>query len=74
MLVPTNLGIVLIHGLHAIDPQLSLPTLRSDMEKKIAFIAEGKAHFEDVLKDEISIFRKKFVEFVSKVQHCQRFL
>ena len=26
MLVPTNLGIVLIHGLHAIDPLLALPT------------------------------------------------
>ena len=68
MLVPTNLGIVLIHGLSAIDPQLALPTLRSEMEKKISYIAEGKIHFEQVLNDELIIFRKKFVEFVDKVR------
>jgi DNA topoisomerase III len=68
MLVPTNLGIVLIHGLSAIDPQLALPTLRSEMEKKISMIATGKVHFEEVLNEELNIFRKKYVEFVEKIE------
>lgn len=38
-MVPSNLGIVLIHGYQKIDPELSLPTLRAQMEKKIALVS-----------------------------------
>ncbi|KAG0178163.1 DNA topoisomerase 3-beta-1 [Apophysomyces sp. BC1021] len=79
-LVPTNLGIVLIHGyvhkmIHntgahseKIDPELSLPTMRSDMEQQLSLIASGKAPDKDVLQHFLSIFEKKFSYFVSRIE------
>ncbi|ORX86072.1 prokaryotic type I DNA topoisomerase, partial [Anaeromyces robustus] len=53
-LIPTRLGIVLIHGY-------------PDMEKRIGLIAEGKAQFDSVLHDEIELYRSKFEWFVKKI-------
>ncbi|KAJ3130531.1 DNA topoisomerase 3-beta-1 [Nowakowskiella sp. JEL0407] len=66
-LVPTNLGIVLIHGYQKIDPDLALPSLRASMEKRISLIATGKERSDKVLEEEISIFKKKFEEFMAKI-------
>ncbi|KAI9485417.1 MAG: DNA topoisomerase [Benjaminiella poitrasii] len=62
-LIPTNLGIVLIHGYQKIDPELSLPTMRSDMEQQLNLIASGKAGHDDVLRYFLSMFAKKFSYF-----------
>ncbi|KAK9679112.1 hypothetical protein K7432_016409, partial [Basidiobolus ranarum] len=67
-LVPSNLGIVLIHGYQKIDPELALPTLRSNMEKKIALIATGEADYQAVLKEVIEIFKVKFQTFLAKLE------
>ena len=72
MLVPTNLGIVLIHGLNAIDPDLALPSLRSEMEKKIVLIATGKEHFEQVLNDVLNQFKSKFKNFIEKIERMDQ--
>lgn len=38
------------------------------MEKKISMISSGKVHFEDVLRDEVNLFRNKFMEFTDKIE------
>ena len=54
--------------LQAIDPELAKASLRADMEKKISMIASGKIHFEDVLREELVTFRKRFKEFTEKIE------
>ena len=53
-MVPTKLGIVLIHGYYYIDPELVLPTVRGNIEKECTLIAQGKARKEDVVEHSAS--------------------
>lgn len=66
-LQPTNLGIMLVHGYGRIDRDLSLPTIRSEVEKQLNLISQGKARFEDVLKHAVAMFEQKFLYFVENV-------
>lgn len=50
-----------------IDPELSLPTMRSDIEKQLNLIADNKAPHGEVLEYFLQIFRRKFEYFVKKV-------
>ncbi|GAA5817347.1 hypothetical protein MFLAVUS_010891 [Mucor flavus] len=67
-LIPTNLGIVLIHGYQKIDPELSLPTMRSDVEQQLNLIALGKASHGQVLEYFLKMFAKKFAYFTKQIQ------
>ncbi|KAI9314572.1 DNA topoisomerase [Dichotomocladium elegans] len=67
-LIPTNLGIVLIHGYQKIDPELSLPTMRSDMEQQLSLIASGKAPQKDVLQHFLNTFEAKFAYFTKHIE------
>ncbi|CAG8638027.1 972_t:CDS:10, partial [Paraglomus brasilianum] len=58
-LVPTNL--------EKIDPDLSLPTMRSDVEKQLNYIALGQAKFKDVLDHSLKLFSAKFKYFTDKI-------
>ncbi|ROT81135.1 putative DNA topoisomerase 3-beta-1 [Penaeus vannamei] len=66
-LVPTSLGIVLVHGYQKIDPDLVLPTMRSAVEEQLNLIALGKADFNAVLRHTLEIFQLKFQYFVNNI-------
>ncbi|XP_070567600.1 DNA topoisomerase 3-beta-1-like [Ptychodera flava] len=66
-LIPTPLGIVLVHGYQKIDPDLSLPTMRSAVEEQLNLIAAGKVDFHAVLRHTLDIFTRKFQYFVTQI-------
>ena len=66
--MPTNLGIVLVHGYLKIDPDLVKPTMRSAVEKQLDLIALGKADFQSVLAHTLEVFKRKFLYFVKNVE------
>ena len=66
-LIPTTLGIVLVHGYLKIDPDLVHPQMRSAVEKQLDLIAQGKANFKSVLKHTLEVFKLKFQYFVQSI-------
>lgn len=60
---PSKLGIVLVHGIKTIDPELVLPLVRSRVEEYVTHIAEGRAQLQDVLSYSLELFFAKFKFF-----------
>nr|CCC53485.1 putative DNA topoisomerase III, fragment [Trypanosoma vivax Y486] len=65
---PTKLGIVLIHGIKSIDPELVLPLVRSKVEEYVTLIAEGKAGLDEVLSSVLDLFFGKFRYFKENIE------
>ena len=67
-LIPTKLGIALVRGYQRVDPDLILPTMRADVEKKLDLIAKGKADYQKMKDSTLEVFRLKFNNFVQNIQ------
>mmetsp|Transcript_9240 Transcript_9240/g.21182 ORF Transcript_9240/g.21182 Transcript_9240/m.21182 type:complete len:859 (-) Transcript_9240:33-2609(-) len=67
-LVPTKLGIGLVHGFQLVDNELVIPRVRGNIENSCTLVATGKAHFESVVQHVLRIFREKFIYFVKHVE------
>jgi len=70
-MVPTNLGIVLVHGYHMIDPDLSASKLRAGMENAMTKIAEGHAQRDHVIDWMSELFRQKFIYFRDRAEKME---
>lgn len=66
-LIPTQLGIILVHGYQKIDNDLVLPTRRAEIENQLNRIIEGKLDYKAVLMDTIREFNSKFDFFVANI-------
>lgn len=73
-LVPTPLGLALVKGYCEIDPELVLPSIRSNIEKSCDLIAKGKADFNRVLGHVINMFRKKYEFFKVSIGTMEKLL
>jgi len=65
-LVPTALGLALIHAYTLIDEGLVLPCVRSAIESEVRRIAEGEASMEEVVGAALRNFEARFHHFVGK--------
>jgi len=66
-LIPTKLGIGLVHGFQLVDNELVIPKIRANIEESCTLIAQGKAYWETVVMHALRIFRDKFKYFVLHV-------
>ena len=66
-LIPTQLGIVLVHGYQKIDVDLVLPTRRAALERYLNEISIGRADYQQVLNETIKEFRNKFLYFIEHI-------
>jgi DNA topoisomerase III len=67
-LVPTMLGVVLVHGYKRIDPDLVFPDVRAAIEKFCDMVAKAKASKEDVLDHSIRNFQEKYKYYVAHIE------
>jgi len=67
-LIPTQLGIVLVHGFQRIDSELVLPNSRANVEKILNQICTGERDYKIVLRETIAMYKAKFKFFVDNIQ------
>jgi len=68
LLVPTKLGVALIHGFQLVDPELVVPNMRKNMESACSLIATGNVKKDEVLKHVLTSFKEKFRFFKNKAE------
>jgi DNA topoisomerase-3 len=71
-LIPTKLGLALVHGYYGIDKDLVLPSVRSDIEKNVNLIAKGRADFHTVVNNAIALYKEKFRYFRDHILYMDK--
>merc|ERR1712061_280585 len=66
-LIPTKLGIGLVHGFQLVDNELVIPRVRANIESSCTLVAQGKAECNAVVHHVLKVFREKFIYFVKNV-------
>lgn len=66
-LVPTQLGVTLVHGFYLVDKDLVLPKVRSEIEKNVALIAKGQADYQSTVEYTLKMFKDKFRFYVENI-------
>jgi len=75
-LVPTKLGIALIHGFQLVDNELVIHRVRGNIEAMCTLISQGQAQCEQVVYHVLKVFREKFqfyeknVELIDQLFEC----
>ena len=67
-LIPTTLGIVLVHGYKRIDPDLVYPAVRAAIETFCNQIAKGLSQKENIVTHSLKIFESKFKYFMKHIE------
>lgn len=66
-IVPSQLGITLVQGYHAIDSELVLPTVRRHVERQLDLVAKGQAPYEGVVAHILAQMFDKFNYFTTNI-------
>lgn len=67
-IVPTALGVVLVHGYLRIDPALVLPEVRAAIENFCNLVAKGEATKQQVVSHSLRNFAAKFAYFCANIE------
>uniref|UniRef100_A0A183CPU0 DNA topoisomerase n=1 Tax=Globodera pallida TaxID=36090 RepID=A0A183CPU0_GLOPA len=67
-LVPTKLGIALIHSYRQVDPHQTLLLMRADVERQMNLIAKGKADYATIKQQTIKDYMVKYLRFVKNIR------
>uniref|UniRef100_A0A914GZJ2 DNA topoisomerase n=1 Tax=Globodera rostochiensis TaxID=31243 RepID=A0A914GZJ2_GLORO len=67
-LVPTKLGIALIHGYRRVDPDQTLLSMRMNVERQMELIANGEADYATIKKQTIQDYHDKYIHFVKNIR------
>ncbi|KAI3414013.1 hypothetical protein GPALN_011479 [Globodera pallida] len=67
-LVPTKLGIALIHGYRRVDPDQTLLSMRVNVERQMDLIANGEADYATIKKQTLEDYLDKYRHFVKNIR------
>ena len=66
-MIPSKLGITLVHGYMAIDKDLVEPTIRSSIESSVSLIAKGISEYRVIVAYSLDLFYAKFQYFINNI-------
>merc|ERR1719291_10023 len=72
-MVPSGLGLALIGAYMTLDRELCEPQVRAFMESQVSKIADGSESQADVVRANLDLFHKKFLDFRGRMSEVERY-